>query len=166
MPTKKKGKESGDKGASPASSNADSTNGEKVNLKAEKAEKNVAKIAAAGQPPDDKPRGSKKTDGGKSGGDGGKAGAPKAKPNKKGEEEGTLAATTTDIRQFLKEVAVEFRKITWPDRDTVLRETWGVLLLVGIITGLVLGFDWMVAHFIFQPLEHLARQYGGGIGRF
>jgi len=161
MPTKKKGKESGGKGASPGSSN-DSDNGEKANLKAEK---KVAKVAAAGKPPDDKPRGPKMADGGKSGGDSGKGSAPKAKPNKKAEEEGTLAATTTDVREYLKEVAVEFRKITWPDRETVLRETWGVLLLVGIITGLVLGFDWIVAHFVFQPLEHMARLYGGGIGR-
>jgi preprotein translocase SecE subunit len=157
MPTKKKGKESGGKGASPGSSNSDSDSGEKANLKAEK---NVAKIAAAGKPPGP----NKKADGGKPG-DSGKSSAPKAKAHKKDEEEGTLAAKTTDIRQFLKEVAVEFRKITWPDLDTVRRETVGVLILVGIITGLVLGFDWMVAHFIFQPLEHLARLHGGGIGR-
>lgn len=67
--------------------------------------------------------------------------------------------------QFLKSVVVEFRKISWPTRTEVLRETWSVLFLVAAITLMVLGFDWFLSHAIFQPLEQFARMHGGGIGR-
>lgn len=75
-----------------------------------------------------------------------------------------LGESLKDIRQFLKDVVVEFTKITWPARTQVLQETWSVLFLVALITLLVLGFDWFLAHAIFGPLEHWARLHGGGVG--
>ncbi len=69
------------------------------------------------------------------------------------------------IRQFLSEVAVEFRKITWPDRVQVMQETYSVLFLVAAITLLVLAFDWLLGKWIFGPLEYFARMHGGGLGR-
>jgi preprotein translocase subunit SecE len=86
-----------------------------------------------------------------------------AKPKSK-KEEGELPETATHIFQFIKEVDIERRKITWPDRNQVIRETWGVLILVALLTFMVLGFDWAVAKFIFGPLEHQARLHGGGVG--
>lgn len=75
-----------------------------------------------------------------------------------------LGESLKDIRQFLKDVVVEFTKITWPSRSQVLQETWSVLFLVALITLLVLGFDWFLAHAVFGPLEHWARLHGGGVG--
>lgn len=94
------------------------------------------------------------------------------KPNKKGEQkkaaiddtEIELGESLKDIRQFLKDVVVEFTKITWPGRPQVIQETLSVLFLVALITVAVLGFDWFLAHAIFGPLEHWARLHGGGVG--
>ena len=66
--------------------------------------------------------------------------------------------------RFLAETLVELRKISWPDRQQVIRETAIVILLVCIITVAVLGFDWAVAKVVFEPLDHFARSVGGGIG--
>ncbi len=65
---------------------------------------------------------------------------------------------------FLKEVKVEFRKISWPTRPQVIQETWSVLVLVTLVTLFVLGCDWVLAHAFFSPLDAWARIHGGGIG--
>ena len=67
--------------------------------------------------------------------------------------------------QFLKEVRLEFFRISWPDRKQVIRETYSVIVLVAIITGVVLAFDFAVDKVIFTPLDHFAKSIGGGIGR-
>lgn len=69
------------------------------------------------------------------------------------------------VGQFLKEVAIEHRKITWPERKQVVRETWSVLVLVAAITLVVLGIDWVLGNVIFGPIEHWARLHGAGLGR-
>jgi preprotein translocase SecE subunit len=66
--------------------------------------------------------------------------------------------------QLVKEVVIEFRKISWPGSKEVIQATWSVLALVAIITLLVLGFDWLLGHAFFSPLEHFARMHGGGVG--
>jgi preprotein translocase SecE subunit len=66
--------------------------------------------------------------------------------------------------QFVKEVVIEFRKISWPGSKEVIQATWSVIALVAIITLLVLGFDWLLGHAFFSPLEHFARMHGGGVG--
>jgi preprotein translocase SecE subunit len=68
----------------------------------------------------------------------------------------------TEMAQFLREVAIEYRKIAWPDRAQILRETWSVLVLVACVTVVVLAFDWVLGQAIFGPLEHFARLYGAG----
>jgi len=83
-----------------------------------------------------------------------------AKPSKKKQSASSLA----QIRQFFNEVTAEFRKITWPPFNQVVKETWSVLFLVAVITLMVLGFDWFLGHAIFGPLEHFARMHGGGVG--
>jgi preprotein translocase subunit SecE len=86
--------------------------------------------------------------------------------NQKGKEKKNPVVTTiSDLFTFIKEVDAERRKISWPERSQVIRQTISVLVLVTIITMLVLAFDWMVGHFIFTPLEHWARVLGGGIGK-
>ncbi len=86
------------------------------------------------------------------------------KSKRKEEKEESLAQTIKDTAQFLREVAIEFRKISWPGRQQVLRETGSVLFLVTVITVLVLSFDWGVGKFVFGPLGEWARHLGGGIG--
>jgi preprotein translocase SecE subunit len=65
------------------------------------------------------------------------------------------------VAQFLREVAIEHHKITWPDTPQILRETRSVIVLVACITLLVLAFDWVLGQAVFGPLEHLARTMGG-----
>jgi len=91
-------------------------------------------------------------------------GSNKPKEQKGKEENASLIQQLADLRQFLKEVGIEFRKISWPEGRQVARETWSVLFLVAIITLMVLGFDWILQNGVFGPLEHWARLHGGGIG--
>lgn len=88
----------------------------------------------------------------------------KAPPSKHEDDEVELGQSLKNFRQFVKEVFVEFGKISWPGRQQVIKETWSVLFLVTVITLMVLGFDWFLGHAIFGPLEHWARLHGGGIG--
>ena len=83
-----------------------------------------------------------------------------AKHSKQQTQKSGLAA----LLQFLAEVLIELKKITWPDRQQVIKETLSVIVLVAIITGCVLAFDYGIAKAIFEPLDKLARHLGGGIG--
>jgi preprotein translocase subunit SecE len=86
--------------------------------------------------------------------------------NKKGKDKkNPLVTTISEFFIFLREVDAERRKVSWPERSQVIRQTYSVLVLVTLITLLVLGFDWIVGHYVFTPLEHWARIVGGGIGR-
>lgn len=86
--------------------------------------------------------------------------AESANISKKQTEKSGVAA----FLQFLAEVLIELKKITWPDRQQVIKETLSVIVLVAIITGCVLAFDYGIAKAVFEPLDKLARQLGGGIG--
>mgnify|MGYP001241824760 CR=1 FL=1 len=46
-------------------------------------------------------------------------------------------------QQFLNEVRTEFRKISWPNRQTVITETIVVLVVVTFLTALIVGLDWV-----------------------
>lgn len=48
-----------------------------------------------------------------------------------------------NARVFLQEVAGEFRKISWPTRPQIVTETGVVILISAILTGLVMGYDWV-----------------------
>ena len=43
--------------------------------------------------------------------------------------------------QFVSESMAEARKVTWPDRQQVIKETISVIILVALITACVLAFD-------------------------
>ena len=45
------------------------------------------------------------------------------------------AVWVSDARQFLNEVRVEFRKITWPTQQEATAGTIGVLVVVALITA-------------------------------
>jgi preprotein translocase subunit SecE len=156
MATRKKGREAGKE--SKASEDKQASNPE-----AAKSNGNPKPSAgAAGQKDARKDPGKASSAQAKAKGD--QAAKAAAKPKKK-DEESELGESIKDVRQFLKEVGIEFRKITWPGRRQVIQETWSVLFLVTLITLMVFGFDKVLAAVVFGPLEHWARLHGGGVGR-
>ncbi|MBM3267299.1 MAG: preprotein translocase subunit SecE [Candidatus Sericytochromatia bacterium] len=48
-------------------------------------------------------------------------------------------------RTFFQEVAAEFKKISWPTRRQIAVETGVVILISAMLTGLVMGYDWLFA---------------------
>lgn len=74
------------------------------------------------------------------------------------------SSPVVSLQKFLVDTLVELRKITWPGRQQIIRETASVIFLVALITVAVLGFDYGLAKVVFEPLDRLARQMGGGIG--
>lgn len=86
------------------------------------------------------------------------------KESSKEKEGGGPVESIRESLIFLREVGVEFRKISWPSRRQVVQETTSVLVLVTIITLAVLAFDWGVGKFVFGPLGEWARHLGGGVG--
>jgi len=98
-----------------------------------------------------------------SGGGGGKGGGGKGGGGKGGSE-APAAKGVNQLIQFLKEVVIEFRKITWPPQRDIIKTTYSVLFLIAVITIAVLAFDYLVAQFFFSPIEHWARLHGGGVG--
>ena len=86
------------------------------------------------------------------------------KVESKKDEAGGIGKSLREAKQFLREVKVEFTKITWPDRASVIRDTQMVLILVTAITLMVLAFDWTVGTFVFKPLDKWAHSMGGGVG--
>ena len=66
--------------------------------------------------------------------------------------------------KFLGEVRAEARKISWPERSQVVRETVSVLFLVTLITLFVWLFDLLLGKFVFAPVEHWGHLYGIGGG--
>lgn len=108
----------------------------------------------------DKGPGSGSGPGGKSGGSGGSGSSKSGKdPNKNGaKKQGNFIS---DFAKFLKEVRTEIKKISWPERGQVIKETWSVVVLVTLITFLVLGYDYVLGHFVFGPIEHWAKIHNG-----
>jgi len=98
--------------------------------------------------------------GGKSGGSGKDSGSGKSgkDPKNGNKPQGNFI---TDFIKFLKEVRNEIKKITWPERGQVIKETWSVVVLVTLITFLVLGYDYVLGHFVFGPIEHWAKIHNG-----
>jgi preprotein translocase subunit SecE len=89
-----------------------------------------------------------------------KASAKDGKDKRKSSQSGFVG----EIRLFINDIVVEYRKITWPVRSQVVQETYSVLVLVTLITLMVLGMDWVFAKFVFGPIEDWARYMGGGVG--
>ena len=75
-----------------------------------------------------------------------------------------IVQTVIETKQFLNEVWVEYRKINWPERSQVVRETVSVLFLVMLITIFVWLFDILLGKFVFAPVEHWGHLYGIGGG--
>lgn len=102
-------------------------------------------------------------DGNKNKGSGGREGKGKGSGDTKAGQSSLLQRWSA-LLQFVKEVIIEFKKVSWPERSQIIKETWSVLFLVAVITVTVLAFDWALSHAIFMPLEQWARLHGGGFG--
>lgn len=57
------------------------------------------------------------------------------------EERASTTAEPFNLMKFLREVRVEFIKITWPSKEQVTREFFSVLLLVFVIAGIIFLLD-------------------------
>lgn len=57
------------------------------------------------------------------------------------EEKASTTAEPFNLMKFLREVRVEFIKITWPSKEQVTREFFSVLLLVFVIAGIIFLLD-------------------------
>ena len=85
-------------------------------------------------------------------------------PKKKKADEPSFGENIAELAQFLKDTWIEFRRISWPNRQQVVKETWSVLVLVTMLTVAVLAFDFGIARTVFEPLDKLAKKAGGGVG--
>ena len=80
-----------------------------------------------------------------------KSGKPKKveaarKPSKKSDEK--RLSWWTQVRQYLREVVYELRKVVWPSRKETIGTT-AVVLVIVIISGVFLGVvDFILSHFI------------------
>ncbi|MBX9686765.1 MAG: preprotein translocase subunit SecE [Candidatus Obscuribacterales bacterium] len=128
-------------------------------------EQDEAKLAqpADGSALDDKGKTvSTATSSGKNGSD--SAAALEAAQERKVSQKQTQKSGLAALLQFIAEALIELKRITWPERQQVIKETISVIVLVTIITACVLAFDYGIAKAVFEPLDKLARHLGGGIG--
>ena len=58
------------------------------------------------------------------------------------------------VRQFLKEVRQELRKVDWPSRRELISYTVVVLVTVIVMTSLVFGLDFVFSKLIFNVLTN------------
>jgi len=68
-------------------------------------------------------------------------------------EESTRMAWTTQTRQFIKEVQVEFSKISWPSRGELRDSTLVVILTVLVVAAFIGVVDQllnMLVHLLFR----------------
>ncbi|TMK80718.1 MAG: preprotein translocase subunit SecE [Actinobacteria bacterium] len=60
--------------------------------------------------------------------------------------------TRVGIRQFLKEVRAELKKVAWPSRQEVIAYAVVVLVTVTVLTAIVFGMDFVVTKGILHVL--------------
>ena len=59
---------------------------------------------------------------------------------------GGLTEYPRRLRQFLHEVRVEMKQVTWPTRDDVVSTTWVVIVTVFFFGAFLAGVDVIVSH--------------------
>jgi preprotein translocase subunit SecE len=57
------------------------------------------------------------------------------------------------VRQFLREVRLELKKVDWPTRKELITYTVVVLVTITVLTSFVFAIDWVVAKLIFNLLD-------------
>jgi preprotein translocase subunit SecE len=59
----------------------------------------------------------------------------------------------TGVRQFLKEVRQELRKVDWPTRKELITYTIVVIVTITVLTAFVAGLDYVFGRLIFSVLS-------------
>ncbi len=62
----------------------------------------------------------------------------------------------TSIKQFVREVRQELKKVAWPSRQELITYTAVVFLVTTALTLLIFGLDWAFNRTIFTFLENAA----------
>jgi preprotein translocase subunit SecE len=57
------------------------------------------------------------------------------------------------VRDYLHEVRVELRKVTWPTREQMIAFTTVTLITTVVLTGVIFGFDVAAKEFILWLVE-------------
>ena len=57
------------------------------------------------------------------------------------------------VRQFLREVRLELKKVDWPTRKELITYTVVVLVTITVLTSFVFAIDWVFAQLIFNLLD-------------
>jgi len=60
------------------------------------------------------------------------------------------AEERTGVRQFLREVRQELKKVAWPSRETTIKYSIVVLANVVVLTALMAGLDWLFSEFVIR----------------
>jgi preprotein translocase subunit SecE len=68
-----------------------------------------------------------------------------------------VSRTVQNSRDFIKEVRVEMKQVTWPTRDDVVSTTWVVIGTVAFFGLFLAVVDWIVQH----GVERLLKLFGG-----
>lgn len=58
----------------------------------------------------------------------------------------------TPLRQFLREVRSELRKVNWPSRKELVTYTVVVLVVTAVLVGIVAAMDWGIREAILRTL--------------
>jgi preprotein translocase subunit SecE len=73
-----------------------------------------------------------------------KAAALQGKPAETGERKSVFAR----VKDYLHEVRVELKKVTWPTREQMIAFTAVTLITSTILTGVIFGFDVAAKQFV------------------
>ena len=68
-------------------------------------------------------------------------------------EQGERKAFLARIRDYLHEVRVELKKVTWPTREQMIAFTTVTLITSAVLTGVIFGFDVAAKQFVLWLVE-------------
>ncbi len=66
-----------------------------------------------------------------------------------------LRTGATDLIQFLREVRIELKKISWPDRRALIDSTRTIIIVVLLIAGLIAVMDLVLQAVLVQGIPSL-----------
>ena len=69
---------------------------------------------------------------------------------------GAVSGTVTDTREFLHDVRVEMKQVTWPSKDDVISTTWVVIATVAFFGF----FLWLVDLGVQRGVQVIFKKFG------
>ena len=67
--------------------------------------------------------------------------------------EGERKSFFARVREYLHEVRVELRKVTWPTQEQMVAFTTVTLITTVVLTGVIFGFDVIAKEFVLWLVE-------------